>query len=112
MEISAHDLTRTVLCKVDGCDQEAVARVGTYGKLCSRHKEERRAELLGREPSTPRARATEGTLEAAVRDLVAPARAVDRARAKADAARRPLAAAEVQLEQALAAWRDAIGALR
>ena len=35
----------TAVCKVDGCDQDAVQVRGTYGHLCERHRAERKDEL-------------------------------------------------------------------
>lgn len=42
MSTSAHDLTRTVLCKEPGCEQEAAASTGIYGLLCTQHADAKR----------------------------------------------------------------------
>jgi hypothetical protein len=41
LEVAAHDLVVTVLCKVPGCEEEAEDKVGRFAKLCLPHKRAR-----------------------------------------------------------------------
>lgn len=79
--LSIHDVTKgdamatatAVKCKVDGCGNDAAAAVGMYAKLCDDHKKEKQA----RAPV-----ASSGSLVVAVRALAAPAKRLEKARAK------------------------------
>lgn len=98
---SAHEATATVVCKVPGCTERALASRGTYALLCERHKIAKRREL-GLEFTAPRPRLAPATSsrEQAARRLVAAGQRVDQARARAERARR-------QLQPKLDALREA-----
>ena len=81
---SAHELTRTVDCKVNGCVWDAVDRRGRYAGLCRDHKREtieqdRRKRVAASEELRATGRTADGRIIAAAQEVLAAARSLERA---------------------------------
>lgn len=114
--VSAHELTRTVLCRHPGCEDDALPHTvglrGRYANLCRYHYDDVRRRSSEEQLASEARRRASGTdtasLEAQVRALVPLARRVDRAVRKLHRARAALADRRGELERAHAAWRQAL----
>jgi hypothetical protein len=95
--VDAHELTQTVLCKVDGCENEAAATRGPLARLCAKHAAERKYGKRHRERSN-------STYEGKVKALQQAGRRLDKATAAVEAA-------GAELEDAKRAWNQAVDQL-
>ncbi len=103
--VSANDLTTTHYCKFPGCENEVNSPVGRYS-YCKEHQGKAVAK-----PATSAAKngANSGTAQA-LRDLIALATGVDKAKTKADVLQRKANEAGKEADLLEAQYRDALAA--
>lgn len=103
--ISANELTTTHYCKAPGCENEAKSPVGRYA-YCAEHQGTARPAAASRNGSA----SSVGSTEQALRDLVALAKSVDRAKAKAEKLRGDANQADKDADALEVEYRDALAA--
>jgi hypothetical protein len=102
--VSAHELVRTVLCKVEDCGEPATATRGRYALLCDTHRAEKaRAVPLRTVPPlpAPAAAGSASTIKQAAQKLVPAAADLDKALGRRNLARADAVHAFTAFKQAL-----------
>lgn len=109
MSEAAHEAFETRDCKIPGCTNEAVARMGKFAGLCSEHIQARRTSpppiatarpLPQTAPSTPPPRPSSDTFAQKVKQLGHAGKEVDRLRATAKRATERALAAKQRADSA------------
>jgi hypothetical protein len=87
--VPAHELTRTVLCKVEDCREVAVSARGRYAKLCDEHRRDAARDAAAARPAVGSRALTASpvSIKQAAQKLVSPAADLDKALQRRNAAR-------------------------
>jgi hypothetical protein len=106
VEVSAHELVKTRLCKIDLCSEVAAWATGPYASLCKAHGEQARTRRNGTSADArpPPAPVTSGSYELRAGSLVKLGQTLDDAL-------EAYAPAREAYEEAARRWQEAVASL-